>query len=94
MLKGKIEILSSIALNKCKMEQLIGGRITRDNLYIASTVNSLIEHGFIQNNNPGEYRLTLEGIRALLKFGNDREISRKVLRSELFHQYLDESYIS
>jgi len=76
------------------MEQLIGGRVTRDNLYVASTINSLIEHGFIQNSDSGEYCLTLEGIRALLKFGNDREISRKVLRSELFRQYLDERYIS
>lgn len=92
MLKGELEILASIALNKCKMKQIINSRIVRNNPYVVATVDSMVKHGFIQSSNLGEYRLTLKGVQALLEFGNTREITSKILHSELFRQYLDTSY--
>ena len=93
MLKGEIEILTNIALNKCKMRQIIEGRIARDNLYIMVTVESMVKNGFIQESKSKEYHLTLKGVRALLEFGNNREISRKILHSQLFSQYSEKSIL-
>lgn len=94
MLKGEIEILSSIALNKCKMKHIINSRIARDNMYVITAFDSMVKRGFIQKSKSGEYHLTLKGIRALLQFGNKREISRKILRGKLIYQLDDKSTLS
>lgn len=86
MLKGEIEILSSIALNRCKMKQLINGRIIRDNLYVTATVDSMVKEGFIRENKSREYCLTLKGMLVLLEFGNNHEIFRKISLSKLLYQ--------
>jgi len=69
------------------------GRIIRDNVYAMATFDSMVKNGLIQESKTKEYRLTLKGIRALLEFGNNREISRKILRSELFSQYSDKALL-
>lgn len=89
MLKGEIDILSDIALKKCKMKQIISGRAVRNNMYAISTFNSMIKNGFVQKGKFGEYKLTLKGIQALLKFPKIAEILGKNLRSKLLHQYLE-----
>jgi predicted transcriptional regulator len=94
MLKGEIGILSSIALNKCKMKQIVNSRIVRDNVYVTATFDSMVKDGFIRESKSREYRLTLKGIRALLEFGNDHEISSRVLRGKLLHQFQDDTMFS
>lgn len=94
MLKGEIDILSSIALNKCTMKQIVNSRIVRDNVYIIATFDSMVKKGFIRERKSKEYHLTLKGIRALLEFGKDREISSKVLRRKLLHHFQDDAMFS
>lgn len=91
MLKGEIEILSSIALNKGKMKQIINDRIARDNIYIMATVDSLVKQGFIQKSKFREYQLTPKGIRVLMEFGNNRDILRRILQSKLLSEYSDKA---
>jgi predicted transcriptional regulator len=94
MLKGEIEILSSIALNKCKMRHIINSRIARDNMYVITAFDSMIKDGFIHENKANEYRLTLKSIRALLQFSNNRELSRKILHSKSIYQTNDKSTLT
>jgi len=94
MLKGEIEILSSIAVNKCRMKHIINSRIARDNMYVIAAFDSMVKGGFIQKSKVGEYHLTLKGFRALLQFGNKREISRKILRGKLIYQLDNKSSLS
>ena len=94
MLKGEIDILSSIALNKCKMKQIVNSRILRDNVYVIATFDSMVKNGLIRENKSREYHLTSKGIRALLEFGSDHEISSKVLRGKLLHQFQDDAMFS
>jgi predicted transcriptional regulator len=89
MLKGEIEILSSIALSRGKIKQIINSRIIRDNVYIMATVDSLVKRGFIQKIKSREYRLTPKGIRALMEFGNNRETLKRILQSQLLRHYTD-----
>ena len=89
MLKGEIDILSDIALKKCKTKQIISGRAVRNNMYAKSTFDSMVKNGFIQQGKWDEYKLTLKGIQALLKFPKIDEILGKTLRSKLLHQYLE-----
>ena len=94
MLKGEIEILSSIAVNKCKMKHIINSRIARDNMYVLTVFDSMVKSGFIRKSKAGEYHLTLKGFRALLQFGNKREISRKILHGKLIYQLDNKSSLS
>ena len=94
MLKGEIEILSSIALNKCTMKHIINGRIARDNMYVITAFDSMVKDGFIHENKASEYRLTPKGIRALLQHGNNREVSRKILLSRSVYQTENKSTLS
>ena len=89
MLKGEIDILSDIALKKCKMKQIISGRAVRDNMYTIATFNSMVKSGFVQKGKFGECKLTPKGIQALLKFPNIAEILDKNLRNKLLDQYLE-----
>ena len=93
MLKGEIDILSSIALNKCRMKQIVNSRIVRDNVYIKATFDSMVKDGLIRESKSREYHLTLKGIRALLKFGNNHGISSKVIRGKLLHQFQVDTYV-
>jgi len=94
MLKGEIEILSNIALNRCKMKQIINGRIARNNMYVIATFDSLVKNGFIHESKLREYHLTPKGFRALLEFGNNREILKRILRHELFRHFSDKDIFS
>ena len=87
MLKGEIDILSSVALRKCTMKQIISGRIARDNMYIIPTFDSMVKDGLIQEGKLGIYNLTLKGIQALLKISKKTDILSKESRSKLLHQY-------
>jgi len=87
MLKGEIDILSSIALGKCRMKQIISGRNIRDNMYTISTFTSMVKDGLIQESKYGEYTLTSKGIQALLKISKKTDILSKESQSKLLHQY-------
>lgn len=89
MLKGEIDILIDIALKKRKMKQIISGRAVRNNMYAISTFNSMVKNGFVKEGKFGEYKLTLKGIQALLKFPKIAEILGKTLRGKLLDQYLE-----
>ena len=89
MLKGEIDILSGIALKKCKMKQIISGRAVRDNMYTISTFGSMIKDGLIREGKFGEYQLTMKGMQALLKIPKVAEILGDNLHSKLLHQYLE-----
>ena len=88
MLKGEIDILSSVALKKCKMKQIFSGRNIRDTTYTLSTIDSMIKDGLIQEGKFGVYELTLKGIQALLKYSRNTDILDKKTRSKLQSQYL------
>jgi predicted transcriptional regulator len=88
MLKGEIDILSSVALRKCKMKQIFSGRNIRDTTYTLSTIDSMIKDGLIQEGKFGIYELTLSGIQALLKYSKNTDILDKKTRSKLQSQYL------
>ena len=87
MLKGEIDILSSVALRKCKMKQIFSGRNIRDTTYTLSTIDSMMKNGLIQEGKFGVYELTLEGIQALLKYSKNTDILDKKTRSRLLSQY-------
>lgn len=89
MLKGEIDILSGIALKKCKMKQIFSGRAVRDNMYTISTFGSMISNGLIREGKFGEYQLTLKGMQALLKSPKIAETLGDTLHSKLLHQYLE-----
>jgi predicted transcriptional regulator len=88
MLKGEIDILSSVALRKCKMKQIYSGRNIRDTMYTLSTIDSMMKDGLIQEGKFGVYELTLEGIQALLKYSKNTDILDKKTRKKLSSQYL------
>ena len=88
MLKGEIDILSSVALRKCKMKQIFSGRNIRDTMYTLSTIDSMIKDGLIQEGKFGVYELTLKGIQALLKYSKNTDVLDKKTRSKLSSQYL------
>ena len=87
MLKGEIDILSSVALRKCKMKQIFSGRNIRDTMYTLSTIDSMIKNGLIQEGKFGIYELTPEGIQALLKYSKNTDVLDKKTRSKLSRQY-------
>ena len=93
MLKGEIEILRSIALNKCKAKQIINSKIVRDNVYVIATFDSMVKDGFIQESRPREYRLTLKGVRTLLEFNDNGKILKKILPRQLFSEYSDKALL-
>ena len=68
MLKGEIEILAAIALNKCTNKQIANNRIARSSTYITSTVDSLVRRGFIIGSKSKGYQLSPSGARVLLEF--------------------------
>ena len=88
MLKGEIDILSSVALRKCKMKQIFSGRNIRDTTYTLSTIDSMIKGGLIQEGKFGIYELTLEGIQVLLKYSKNTDMLDEKTRSKLHSQYL------
>ena len=88
MLKGEIDILSSVALRKCKMKQIFSGRNIRDTMYTLSTIDSMMKDGLIQEGKFGIYELTLKGIQVLLKFSKNTDVLDKKTRSKLQSQYL------
>jgi predicted transcriptional regulator len=88
MLKGEIDILSSVALRKCKMKQIFSGRNIRDTMYTLSTIDSMIKDRLIQEGKFGVYELTLKGIQALLKYSKNTDMLDKKTRRKLSSQYL------
>jgi predicted transcriptional regulator len=89
MLKGEIDILDSIALSKCKMKQIINGRIARNNSYVISTVNSLVKRGYIYKSESQEYKLSQKGIQAVLEFSDNYKLLRQTSQSNLLRIHLD-----
>ena len=88
MLKGEIDILSSVALRKCKMKQIFSGRNIRDTMNTLSTIDSMIKGGLIQEGKFGIYELTLKGMQILLKYSKNTDVLDKKTRSKLQSQYL------
>ena len=93
ILKGEIEILRSIALNKCKTKQIINSKIVRDNVYVIATFDSMVKNGLIQESRPREYRLTLKGVRTLLELGGRSKILKNILPGEILGEYTDKSLL-
>ncbi len=89
MLKGEIQILSAIILNKCTAKQIMSSRLARSSSYISSTIISLERRGYIIKRNPKGYQLTDKGARAFLEFCPNRETLIKLAQEKLLHRYTD-----
>ena len=89
MLKGEIEILAAIALNKRTAKQIKSYRIARYSSYINATINSLIHHGYIRVDRFREYQLTDKGTRAFIEFCPDHNILSKLAHAKLLHEHTD-----
>jgi len=89
MLKGEIEILAAIALNKRTAKQIKSCRIARYSSYINSTINSLIRRGYISTDRFKEYQLTEKGSRAFIEFCPDHSTLSKLAHVRLLHEHTD-----
>lgn len=68
MLKGEMEILASIVLNKRTLKQLTTGRLARYSPYVHSTLESLRRKKYIVKHKTRGYLIAEKGIRELVEF--------------------------
>jgi DNA-binding PadR family transcriptional regulator len=88
MLKGDIELLAAIFLNKNTVKQLTTGRLARHSPYIISSLNALMKKGYILKYQTKGYVITEKGISALAEFcpeclAFDRLVHSKLLRKQM-----------
>ena len=89
MLKGEIEILAAIALNKRTTKQIKSFRVARYSSYINATINSLVRRGYISTDRLRGYQLTDKGARAFLEFCPDNNTLSKLAHAKLLHDHKD-----
>jgi Mn-dependent DtxR family transcriptional regulator len=91
MLKGEIEILAAIVLNKHTGKQLTTGRFARYNPYIISTLETLRQKKYIVNHKTKGYIITEKGIRALAEFYPKHEALNKAILHKLLRRQISEA---
>jgi Mn-dependent DtxR family transcriptional regulator len=91
MLKGEIEILAAIVLNKRTGKQLTTGRFARYSPYIISTLETLRQKEYIVHNKTKGYIITEKGIRALAEFYPKHEALDKAIHHKLLRQQTREA---
>ena len=87
MLKGEIELLAAIFLNKRTFKQIATGRLARHSPYIMSNIGALKQRGYIVNHQTGGYAITDKGVRALAEYypecvSINPAVSNKLLRKQ------------
>ena len=87
MLKGEIEILTTIALNRCTFKQIAGIRLARSSTYIISTIESLVRRGYIIKNESKGYQLTEKGAKTTLQYSNEYRALRELAMARLQSEY-------
>ncbi len=90
MLKGEIEILAAIVLNKRTLKQLTTGRLARYSPYVHSTLESLRRKRYIVKHETKGYLITEKGIRALAEFYPGYAGANKVVNKKLSRKQADE----
>ncbi|NHJ85995.1 MAG: hypothetical protein FK734_11070 [Asgard group archaeon] len=85
MLKGELEILSAIALNKHTRKQISNSHIARNNQFIISTIDSLLRDGYIIKIHPIGYQLTLKGFETLVELLPNNSINNYSMVYRLLH---------
>ena len=88
MLKGEIEILKAVALNKCTFKQITNSQVARNSPYIISTINALVQHGYLTKSETQDYQLTAKGARALFQFLPANTTTSKTALYRLLHKHL------
>jgi len=89
MLKGEIDILSSIVLNKGNVRQITSSRIARSNSYVITTVQSLEKRGYIIKAAANTYHLTTRGIQAFMEFCPNHEVLNRLAYSKMLRSQLE-----
>ena len=91
MIKGEIEILTAIVLNKGTAKQITSSRIARSSSYINSTIHSLVEQGYIVKNRYHGYQITQKGTRAFMEYSPNREALERVAHSKVAHEHTNKA---
>ena len=91
MLKGEIEILAAIVLNKRTGKQLTTGRFARNSPYISSTFEALRQKKYIVDHKTKGYLITEKGIRALAEFYPNHEALNKAIHQRLLRRQNSEA---
>lgn len=91
MLKGEIEILAAIVLNKGTVKQITTGRIARHSAYIISTLDALRQKRYIVKSKTKGYRITDKGIRALAEFYPGHPMINKAINNKLLRKQSSEA---
>ena len=91
MLKGEIEILAAIMLNKRTEKQLTTGRLARYSPYLFSTLETLRQKRYIVDHKTRGYFITSKGIRALAEFYPAHEALNKAIQPRLLRRQVTEA---
>jgi DNA-binding PadR family transcriptional regulator len=91
MLKGEIEILAAILLNKGTTRQLTTGRLFRYSPSIVLTLETLLKKGYIVEHKTKGYAITGKGIRTLAEFSPGHAALNKVIFIRLLRRQADEA---
>jgi DNA-binding PadR family transcriptional regulator len=83
MLKGEIEILAAIVLNKGTAKQITNGRIARNSPFINSTIESLRRKGYIVKTRIKGYKITDKGFRVLGEYYPEHPALNKAIHTRL-----------
>jgi Mn-dependent DtxR family transcriptional regulator len=91
MLKGEIEILAAIMLNKRTVRQVITGRLARYSPSIISTLETLSQKRYIIKHKTKGYLITEKGIIALAEFYPEHALLNKTIHAKLLRKQVSEA---
>jgi Mn-dependent DtxR family transcriptional regulator len=91
MLKGEIEILAAILLNKHTERQLTTGRLTRYSPSIVLTLETLLKKRYVVKHKTRGYVITRKGVRALAEFSPGHPSLNKLIFINLLRKQVDEA---
>lgn len=91
MLKGEIEILAAIVLNKGTLKQITTGRIARCSSYVIPTIDTLRHKSYIVWRKTKGYQITDKGCRALAEFYPEHPALNRAICTRLLYKQSSEA---
>jgi predicted transcriptional regulator len=83
MLRGELDILVAIALNKGTTKQITSSRIARSSSYVKSTIESLLREGYICGSQSKGYQITDKGAQAIVESDTSVEALTRLAHNRL-----------
>jgi DNA-binding PadR family transcriptional regulator len=90
MLKGEIEILAAIFLNRRSVKQITNGRLARHSPYFISSLGTLRQRGYILKHQTKGYLITDKGVRALAEYYPEYMTLNKAIYAKLLRKQASE----